>query len=84
MACTLTVTIATPGFGSGSVTNSYSVPDGSYRSAYKVVTGSAPGNTYDVRVDGLGGTIVLATYTPGSNPTSISSSSVVCPAGTGY
>ncbi|WP_375514429.1 hypothetical protein [uncultured Nostoc sp.] len=79
MSCTLTVVFNTPGYNGGSVTETYTVPDGSYQTAYKVVTSGPPGNSYDARVDGTGGTIILGSYTPGNIVVSIASTSNSCP-----
>ncbi|MDF5736799.1 MULTISPECIES: hypothetical protein [unclassified Nostoc] len=78
MSCTLTVNFLTPGYNNGSDVGSFTVPDGSYKTAYKVVIG--PGSTYELRVDGTNGTIVLATYNPGAIEVTIASSSNSCPA----
>ncbi|MHC5863384.1 hypothetical protein, partial [Nostoc sp.] len=74
--CILTVNFDTPGYNNGSDVNHYNVPDGSYQTAYKVVIG--PGSTYELRVDGSMGTILLATYNPGSINVTIASSSNSC------
>ncbi|MEH2374014.1 hypothetical protein [Nostoc sp.] len=77
-SCTLTVNFITPGYSNGTDTGNYSVPDGSYQSAYMVVIGGPPSNTYELRVNGNLGTILLATNSPGSINVSIASSSNSC------
>ena len=78
MSCILAVNFSTPGYGTGSSTEYYTVPNVSYQTAYKVNVGGPPGNTYDVRCDGNQGTLTLATYTPGSIAVSISGSTNSC------
>lgn len=78
MTCILTVSFSTPGYGTGGNDENYTVPNVSYQTAYKVVVGGPPGNTYDVRCDGNQGTLTLATYTPSSIVVTIYRSSNSC------
>ncbi|MEH2164561.1 MAG: hypothetical protein V7K38_26795 [Nostoc sp.] len=77
-SCILTVNFSTPGYNNGSDVGSFNVPDGSYQTAYKVVIGGPPQNTYELRVDGNLGTILLNTYSPGSINVTVTSSSNSC------
>ncbi|MBN3957503.1 hypothetical protein [Nostoc sp. NMS8] len=87
MTCTLTVHFLVPGYQDGTDVQSYSVPDGSYQSPYAVPrtdlgNNGSTNNAYDVRCDGDAGTLVLATYFPGSLHPSISSATNSCEAPT--